>query len=101
MDAKPTFEQKGLKGYAFPLKNKDIEVYLVDVTQGHDTYFISKKCFHIYYVLAGKGKFVIDSKVKEVAKDSFIEVEPGVEYTYSGKMKLLLIMKRPELLILM
>jgi mannose-6-phosphate isomerase-like protein (cupin superfamily) len=92
---KPTFEQKGLKGYLYPLKNKELEIFFVDVTQGHDTYIISKKCFHIYYIIEGEGIFYIDSKSKKVSKNSLIEVQTNIEYTYSGNMKLLLIMNPP------
>ena len=34
----PTFTQKGLKGYQFPLEQKRFEVYLVDSTKGHDVF---------------------------------------------------------------
>ena len=92
---KPSFQQKGLKGYAYPLANKELEIYYVDVSQGHDTYIISKKCFHIYYILEGEGVFEIKNETKRVSKDSLVEVPPNTEYTYSGKMKLLLIMNPP------
>jgi len=92
---KPTFEQKGLKGFAYPLKNKELEIYFVDVTQGHDNYIISKKCFHIYFVIEGNGDFDINNQSIKVAKNSLVEVQPNVEYTYSGNMKLLLIMNPP------
>lgn len=91
----PTFEQKGLKGFAYPLKNKDLEVYYVDVIKGHDNYIISKKCSHIYFILEGEGTFDINNKLTKVAKNSLIEVQPNIEYAYSGNMKLLLIMNPP------
>ena len=40
---KSTFSQAGLKGFRVPLENKDVEMYVVDVAQGHDTFIISKK----------------------------------------------------------
>lgn len=91
----PTFEQKGLKGYRFPLENKELEIYYCDVSQGHDNYIISKKCYHLYYILEGNGTFEIEGVVQDITKGSFIEVPPHKEYTYSGKMKLLLIMNPP------
>ena len=87
---RPSFQQKGLKGYAYHLANKELEIYYVDVTRGHDTYIISRKCFHIYYIIEGKGVFDIDNEIKEVSKGSLVEVPPNVEYTYSWNMKLLL-----------
>ncbi|OVE74693.1 hypothetical protein BVX95_01305 [archaeon D22] len=91
----PTFEQKGLKGYAFSLKNKDLEVYYLDVSKGHDNYIVSKKCFHMYYVLEGTGVFDLNGKTIDVRRGSFLEVVPNIEYTYSGNMKLLMIMNPP------
>lgn len=91
----PSFSQKGLKGYKFSLENKNIEVYFIDSAQGHDTFIISKKCTHIYYILFGKGFFTINKKKYRVKKDDLVEVPPKIEYTYSGKMKIILIMNPP------
>ncbi|OGY24428.1 MAG: hypothetical protein A2Y57_03500 [Candidatus Woykebacteria bacterium RBG_13_40_7b] len=92
---KSTFSQKGLDGYKFPLENKNIEIYLVVVKQGHDNYIISKEITHVYYVLSGEGFFDIDGTKREVRSGDLIEIPPKFEYTYSGKMKLLLIMNPP------
>ena len=91
----PSFEQKGLKGFTFPLKNGNVDIHYVDVSQGHDTYIISKKCIHIYYILEGKGTFDIDGKIEDVSEGSVVEVLPNIEYTYFGNMKLLLMMNPP------
>lgn len=91
----PTFSQKGLDGFRFPLDDRDFEVYLVEVKQGHDNYIISKKITHVYYILGGEGSFDVGGEKYDVKEGSFIEVPPNVEYAYSGKMKLLLIMKPP------
>ena len=95
LSKKATFTQKGLKGYAFPLENKDLEIYYVDVGQGHDTFIISKKCVHIYFVLKGKGFFIINKKKLAAKQGALFEIPSQVEYTYSGKMQLLLIMAPP------
>jgi len=91
----PSFSQKGLDGYRFPLSNKEIEIYFVDVKKGHDTYIISKKITHIYYVLEGEGFFDIGGGKTQVKPGMLIEVPPNIEYSYSGKMKVLLIMSPP------
>ena len=67
---KPSFEQKGMKGYSFSLKNKNLEIYYLDVLQGHDNFIISKKCIHIYYVLEGTGIFKIKGKIKNATNVS-------------------------------
>ena len=92
---KPSYIQKGLKGYKFHLKNKDLEVYFVDVEKGHDTFIISKKITHIYYILEGKGYFIIEGEKYYVEPGVVVEVPPNVEYSYSGTMKLILIMTPP------
>jgi mannose-6-phosphate isomerase-like protein (cupin superfamily) len=92
---KPSFSQIGLRGYGFNLSNKDLEIYYVDVTLGHDTYITSKECFHIYYILDGEGTFDLNSAIVEVTKGDLVEVKPGIKYTYSGQMKLLLVMNPP------
>ncbi len=93
--SEPTFSQKGLTGFRYALTNENVEVYFVDVKQGHDKYIISKNCSHIYYILEGEGTFDIDGTKYNVNKGAFIEVPPNVEFTYSGKMRLLLIMNPP------
>ena len=92
---KPSFSQKGLDGYKFSLKNSNLEVYFVDIKQGHDNYIISKKCTHIYYIIEGKGFFDIDGSKYEGRAGVLVEVPEGVEYSYSGKMKLILIINPP------
>jgi len=95
LPSKPSFSQKGLLGYHLKIKNPNVEIYFVDVKRGHDTYFISKKCTHIYYVIEGEGFFDIDGLKHEVKPGMLVEVPPNVEYTYSGRMKLLLLMNPP------
>jgi hypothetical protein len=55
-----SFTGKGLVGYTFgPLKQKDLEVYYIEVEKGHDTFMVSKKIKRTYYVLSGSGYFTI------------------------------------------
>lgn len=92
---KPSFSQKGLDGYTFPLNNENLEVNFVDVKRGHDNYIISKKITHIYYILEGEGFFDIDGEKIQVKPRMMVEVPPNIEYAYSGEMKILLIMNPP------
>jgi mannose-6-phosphate isomerase-like protein (cupin superfamily) len=92
---KETFAQRGLKGYRYPTINKEIEIYYVDVKKGHDTFIISKTITHMYYILEGNGYFVIDGQKYNVRSGMFLEVPPNIEYSYSGTMKVLLIMNPP------
>jgi len=90
-----TFAQKGLKGFQFPLRNKEFEVYFVNVEKGHDNFIVSKKITHLYYIIEGKGYFTIEGNRYDVGPGVVVEVPPNVEYTYSGTMELLLIMSPP------
>jgi len=83
---------EGLAGYEYqPLKDQDFAVHLLDVYKGHDTFMISKALTRIYYVIEGSGLFTIDNQNYEVAAGLVIEVPPGLEYSYSGVMKMLLV----------
>jgi len=88
---KPTFKQCGLTGFQFALDREDLEFYEVDVRTGHDNYIISRKITHIYYILSGVGTFTINRKSYKVQSGNLVAIPPKVEYTYSGRMKLLLI----------
>jgi quercetin dioxygenase-like cupin family protein len=67
----------------------------VDVTRGHDHYFISKKIRHTYYVLEGEGFFEINGEKIRVKNGAMISIPPKMEYAYSGKMRFLLILNPP------
>ena len=95
LPSQPEFTQKGLNGFKFKTENKDVEFYIVDVKTGHDNYIISKKCTHFYFILKGSGSFVINGETLPAKKDMLFEVPPEVEYTYSGSMKLMLVMTPP------
>lgn len=92
---KETFAQKGLKGYHYPISNKEVEIYHVDVMKGHDTFIVSKKITHMYFILEGNGYFIIEGKKYDVQTGMFLELPPNIEYSYSGSMKVLLIMTPP------
>jgi chemotaxis methyl-accepting protein methylase len=85
-----SFKGKGLLGYSFgPLNQKDLEIYYIEAEKGHDTFMVSKKIARIYYVLSGSGHFTIDNGRYPVEAGVLVEVPPKVEYSYSGKMRLL------------
>jgi SAM-dependent methyltransferase len=85
----PSFDGKGLFGYTFgPLQQKDVDVYYVVVDGGHDTFMISRKITRIYYVIEGEGYFTINNIKYNVSSGMLVEVPPKVEFSYSGRMKL-------------
>jgi chemotaxis methyl-accepting protein methylase/mannose-6-phosphate isomerase-like protein (cupin superfamily) len=86
----PSFEGKGLSGYTFgPLQQKDLEVYYIEVEKGHDTFMVSKRIARTYYVVSGSGFFTIGDRRHDVGPGMLVEVPPKVEFSYSGKMKLI------------
>jgi mannose-6-phosphate isomerase-like protein (cupin superfamily) len=88
----PSFTLEGMAGYEFhPLKDGDFAIHLLEVTKGHDTFMISKALTRIYYIIEGTGAFTIDNQKYHVAPGLIVEVPPGVEYSYSGSMKILLV----------
>jgi SAM-dependent methyltransferase len=83
-----SFEGKGLFGYTFgPLSLKDVDVYYVEVNSGHDTFMISRRITRIYYIIEGAGYFTINNQIYNVTSGMLVEVPPKVEYSYSGRMK--------------
>ena len=89
-----SFEVEGLFGYTFgPLKQQDLEIYYIEVEKGHDTFMVSKKVTRTYYILCGNGYFTIDDRRYDVGPGMLVEVPPKVEYSYSGKMKLIALSK--------
>src|SRR5271163_3982189 len=90
LPASTAFKGRGLLGYTFgPLKQKDLDVYYVEVDGGHDTFMVSRRITRTYYILSGSGHFTIDSQKYDVGAGMLVEVPPKVEYSYSGKMKLI------------
>jgi SAM-dependent methyltransferase/mannose-6-phosphate isomerase-like protein (cupin superfamily) len=86
----PSFDGEGLFGYTFgPLRQRDLEIYYIEVEKGHDTFMVSKRITRTYYVLSGAGFFTIDNRRYDVRSGMLVEVPPKVEYSYSGKMKLI------------
>jgi len=75
------------------LRQKDLEIYYIDVEKGHDMFMISKKITRTYYVLSGSGHFIIGDDKYDVSAGMLVEVPPKIEYCYSGKMKLIALSK--------
>jgi SAM-dependent methyltransferase/mannose-6-phosphate isomerase-like protein (cupin superfamily) len=86
-----SFGGMGLVGYNFPplLRQRDLEVYYIDVQKGHDTFMVSRKITRTYYILSGSGYFTIANRRYDVGPGMLVEVPPKVEYSYSGQMKLI------------
>ncbi|MBN2094840.1 MAG: cupin domain-containing protein [Candidatus Aenigmarchaeota archaeon] len=91
----PTFSQKGLEGFRFGLQDRELEIYVVDSKTGHDNFVLNRRSAHFYFVLEGSGKFIVGFRDYLVSKGDLVEIPPGTEFSYSGRMKLLMLMKPP------
>jgi mannose-6-phosphate isomerase-like protein (cupin superfamily)/SAM-dependent methyltransferase len=89
-----SFTANGLLGYTYgSLNDKDLEIYHIEVEKGHDTFMVSRKITRIYYILSGSGHFTIARRKYDVSPGMLVEILPKVEYSYSGKMKLIALSK--------
>ncbi len=90
-----SFQGKGFFGYSFgPMKQQDLEVLYVESEKGHDTFMVCRGVDRIYYVLAGTGSFTIDGREYSVQPGVLIDVPQKVEYSYSGRMTMLVFCRR-------
>lgn len=87
-----TFDKVGIKGKIFPIGNLTtrISFVLVETKQGHKTTIIEHKSDFIYYVLEGKGYFVINDATEECNQGDLVVIPAGTKFTYKGNLTLLL-----------
>jgi hypothetical protein len=89
LPATPAFKGRGLLGYTFGPLSQNLDVYYVEAEGGHDTFMISKRITRTYYILSGSGYFTIDGRRYDVTPGMLVEVPPKVEFSYSGRMRLI------------
>lgn len=53
---------------------------------GHDCYSYNSESTHIYHVIEGTGKFIIDDKEILVKPGDNVVIEPNKVFTYKGNM---------------
>lgn len=63
----------------------DFFVYSI---KGHDCYSYNSESTHVYHVIDGTGKFIIDDEEVEVAPGDTITIMPNKIFTYKGNMVL-------------
>lgn len=87
-----SFEWPGLKGWAYNSK-KDFEnasVAVFEVNGSHGKVKTTRSD-RVYYILKGKGEFILDKKKVPIKATDIIIVPKGTIYDYRGKMKLFLV----------
>lgn len=86
-----SFKIAGIIGKIFPtqkLTNKT-EYFLVTTEYGHETTIIEHSCDYIYYILKGKGYFVINGKKESCRPGDLVVVPHGSAFTYKGKLTMI------------
>lgn len=87
------FQKVGIKGWVYLGKDNfpQTGICLVETNKGHETIIKSTKSAWLYFIIKGKGKFVINNKEFPSRKDDLILVSRDTPFYYRGKMKMLLI----------
>lgn len=60
--------------------------FFVYSVKGHDCYSYNSESTHIYHIIDGNGKFIIDEETIEVKSGDTIIIEPNKVFTYEGNM---------------
>lgn len=60
--------------------------FFVRSIQGHDCYSYNSESTHVYHVVDGAGKFIIDDQEIEVNPGDSITIEPNRVFSYEGEM---------------
>lgn len=87
-----SFDKVGIKGKVFPMSKlvNSTSFLLVETETGHETTIIQYKSDFIYYVIEGDGYFVINDIVEKCKTGDLVVIPAGTNFTYKGKLKLLL-----------
>lgn len=81
----------GIKLWAYPIDNKNVELVYIEVEEGHFEEFYHKTSTFVYYVIEGEGTFYLNGEAVPAKASDVIVVPPTTKIYYLGKMKLNLI----------
>jgi mannose-6-phosphate isomerase-like protein (cupin superfamily) len=87
-----TFTRAGVRGTIFPTAGltSKTQFLVIETETGHETRIKEKECDFSYYVLEGKGYFMVDGKKEKCGIGDLIVVPAGKTFTYQGKLRMLL-----------
>lgn len=68
----------------------EANVVFVSVDKGHFQEFYDVGSYFIYYIIEGKGTFVLDDEKVEAEATDLIVIPPKTRIHYFGKMKMVL-----------
>ena len=86
------FSFNGINGWEYNSKEdfKNANAVLVEVDGKHGK-IKSILCDRVYFVIKGKGEFVINEEVVPVKKTDVVIVPKNTPYDFRGKMRMLLV----------
>lgn len=86
------FSWPGLKGWAYNSKedfrNASVAVFKVNGRHGKTK---NTRSDRVYYVLKGRGQFLLEGKITPVKMTDVVIVPKDTSYDYKGKMELFLV----------
>lgn len=53
---------------------------------GHDCFSYNTESTHVYHIIDGTGRFIIDSDIIEVGPGDTVTIEPNKVFSYKGNM---------------
>jgi len=81
--------REGFTAYVY--NNKDqyptLNTVYVDCFKDHEKVYV-KTSHRLYFVIEGSGTFTLNNETFSVKQNDVIVIEPMVEYSYEGQMKL-------------
>ncbi len=92
-DNAKTFKKAGVKMRLYNTKGdcKLCNILYQEVDSGHFEEFINHKSAFIYYILEGKGEFIIEDKKYKVEAGDAVIIPPNTRFYYIGHMKQILV----------
>jgi len=86
-----SFEKVGIKGKIFPIKELTTKThyFLVETEKGHEITIIEHECDFIYYILEGKGYFLINDIKEKCSRGDLVVIPAGSKFSYKGKLKMI------------
>jgi len=81
--------REGFTAYVYNSKDEypALNTVYVDCFKDHEKVYV-KKSYRLYFVIEGEGTFNVGDNEYAVRQNDVIVIEPMVEYSYKGKMKL-------------
>ena len=86
---KNSFKKDGYEVALPDINHKDVSICFVNTESNRKTYCKIENSPIYYYIISGKGKFIIDDDTFDVKAGDLIEIPENKKYTYSGTLNML------------